>query len=371
MKFNLAISLLVHVVIFAFLNIHKNEKSSDELISSVSVISQNYYDALISRKPDINHNLIQKQPDVIKLEEELDFDIANPNEKFINIEKKVLAKLDNVELDLFKQNLKLPENQIPNIQNKNLYEFKSSHSIQVSENHKLDIDKSFFEREKGLGFKVPILQNQDNLPEDEIMKFFSNNKIKYRDVKNSNADILFSANKYLKKSEKILENKIKLSGNSYFNKSTNSPNLDDFSNQLVRLASNKIIKELVFRKYDQTNQNYKQTNTNVKSNTVQQNNSQVAKSLKEWGNLILVVINSKIKYPKIALNKNISGQVLVRLKISTKGNLKTIKILKSSGFSILDNEVLRAIKTTNYFPSAPKPLDSKNYTFKLPVKFEI
>ena len=52
MKFNLAISLLVHVVIFAFLNIHKNEKSSDELISSVSVISQNYYDALISKKPE-------------------------------------------------------------------------------------------------------------------------------------------------------------------------------------------------------------------------------------------------------------------------------------------------------------------------------
>ena len=108
-----------------------------------------------------------------------------------------------------------------------------------------------------------------------------------------------------------------------------------------------------------------------RSNTIQQNKSQVAKSLKEWGNLILVVINSKLKYPKIALNKNISGQVLVRLKISTKGNLKTIKILKSSGFSILDNEVLRAIKTTNYFPSAPKPLDSKNYTFKLPVKFEL
>ena len=74
------------------------------------------------------------------------------------------------------------------------------------------------------------------------MTFFSNNQIKYRDVKNSNADILFSANKYLKKSEKILENKIKLSGNSYFNKSINSPNLDDFSNQLVRLASNNIKK---------------------------------------------------------------------------------------------------------------------------------
>ena len=107
MKISLAISLLVHLVIFAFLNIYKYEKSSDELISSVSVISQNYYDSFISKKPDINHNLIQKQPDIIKLEEELDFDIVNPNEKFINFEKKVLAKLDNVELDLFKQNLKL------------------------------------------------------------------------------------------------------------------------------------------------------------------------------------------------------------------------------------------------------------------------
>ena len=33
------------------------------------------------------------------------------------------------------------------------------------------------------------------------MKFFSNNQIKYRDIKNSNADILFSANKYLNKSK--------------------------------------------------------------------------------------------------------------------------------------------------------------------------
>ena len=34
------------------------------------------------------------------------------------------------------------------------------------------------------------------------MTFFSNNQIKYRDVKNSNADILFSANKYLKNQKK-------------------------------------------------------------------------------------------------------------------------------------------------------------------------
>ena len=134
---------------------------------------------------------------------------------------------------------------------------------------------------------------------------------------------------------------------------------------------NNINKDLVFKKYLQSNQNYEKINNINSSNEIQQNTNQVERSLREWGNLILVVINSKIKYPKIALNKKMGGQVLVRLKISTKGDLKTIKILKSSGFSILDNEVLRAIKTTNYFPSAPKSLNSSNYTFKLPVKFEI
>ena len=73
MKISLAISLLVHLVIFAFLNIYKYEKSSDELISSVSVISQNYYDALISKKPDINHDLIPKTTRYYKIRRRIRF----------------------------------------------------------------------------------------------------------------------------------------------------------------------------------------------------------------------------------------------------------------------------------------------------------
>ena len=371
MKINLAISLLVHLVIFSFLNIYKNEKSSDELISSISVISQNYYDALISKKPNINYNVIQKQPHIIKFEEELDFDIANPNEKFINFEKKFLAKLDNFEFDLFKQNLKLPENRIPNIQNKNLYEFKSSDLTINPEDQYLSITKSFFDEKKRLAFGIPTLHMIDNLSENTSDTYFSNNSIQYRNFENSTSHILLSDNKLIKKPEKILDNKVEVTRNSYFNPSTNSPVLDNFLNKLEIYKSSNINKDLLFKKYNQSNQNYEPINTNSSSNKTQLNNRQTEKSLTDWGNLILVVINSKINYPKIALQKNISGQVLVRLKISTKGNLKTIKILESSGFSILDNEVLRAIKTTNYFPSAPKSLDRKNYTFKLPVKFEI
>ena len=371
MKISFAISLLVHIVFFTFLIIYKNEKLGHELISNVSVISQKYYDSIISKKPDINYNLIQKQPNIMNSEYELDLDIIQQKEKFINFEKKVLAKLHSLEFDLFEQNLKLQENQIPNIQKTKFREFKSSNLIQDSKNQNLSVVKSFSEEKKRLGFAIPILHSLNNASENLIDTVFLNNHIKYSDVKNLSVDSLLSPNKVLKKSEQFLDNKFKGSLNSFVNQTTTSPYLANFSNQLGRLNFNNINKDLVFKKYVQSNQNYEKINNINSSNEIQQNTNQVEKSLREWGNLILVVINSKIKYPKIALNKKMGGQVLVRLKISTKGDLKTIKILKSSGFSILDNEVLRAIKTTNYFPSAPKSLNSRNYTFKLPVKFEI
>lgn len=372
MKISFAISLLVHVVFFTFLIIYKNEKSGYELISNVSVISQKSYDSIISKKPDINYNLIQKKPNNMNSEYELDLDIIQQKEKFINFEKKALAKLHSLEFDLFEQNLKLQENQIPNIQKTKFREFKSSNLIQGSNNQNLSVVKSFSEEKKRLGFAIPILHFRSNASKNLIDTVFLNNHIKYSDVKNLSVGSLFSSSKVLKKSEQFLDNKFKGSSlNSFVNQATISPYLANFSNQLRRLNFNNINKELVFKKYVQSNQNYEKINNINSSNEIQQNTNQVEKSLREWGNLILVVINSKIKYPKIALNKKMGGQVLVRLKISTKGDLKTIKILKSSGFSILDNEVLRAIKTTNYFPSAPESLNNRNYTFRLPVKFEI
>ena len=80
MKISLTISLFFHVIIFTFLNINKYEKSSDELISSVSVISQNYYDALISNKPIITNNFIHQKPVLINSEELLVSGLLNQKE---------------------------------------------------------------------------------------------------------------------------------------------------------------------------------------------------------------------------------------------------------------------------------------------------
>ncbi len=371
MKISLIISLFFHVIIFTFLNIYRNEEFGNELISNVSVISQKKYDALISKKPTVMHNLIHQKPVLINSEEVLDSSLLKQKEELIDFENKVLTKLHEVEFNLPEQNLELHANQIPIIQNEHFRYYKSLNSIQGNEKQNLSFMGLFFDGKKPIGSETPILNTPRNSSENIIDNVFSNNPLKLINVQNSKLNQLITTNKFFIESKKTLDDKIAVSLNSYLTQAIHKPDLINVSSQLIQMNNHDINKDLIFKNYDISNQNLKHTNLSSPSKKVQKNNIQVNKSLTEWGNLILVAINSKIKYPKIALNNKMDGQVLVRIKISTKGNLKAIKILKSSGFTVLDNEVLRAIERNSYFPSAPKNLDSRNYTFKLPVRFEI
>ena len=93
--------------------------------------------------------------------------------------------------------------------------------------------------------------------------------------------------------------------------------------------------------------------------------------LRVWGSSIQNKIYTNLAYPYLALTKKIGGKVTIHLKITKEGRLAKLKILKSSGFSILDEEALRATKTVNAFPSAPSSLTRPVYSFSLPIKFEL
>ena len=93
--------------------------------------------------------------------------------------------------------------------------------------------------------------------------------------------------------------------------------------------------------------------------------------LRVWGSNIQQKIYANLTYPYLALTKKIGGKVTIHLKITKEGRLAKLKILKSSGFSILDEEALRATKTVNAFPSAPSSLIRPVYSFSLPIKFEL
>tara|TARA_Y100001933_G_scaffold263288_1_gene324137 strand:- start:246 stop:1361 length:1116 start_codon:yes stop_codon:yes gene_type:complete len=371
MKISLTISLFFHVIIFTFLNIYKNEKISDEFISNVSVISQKKYDALISKKPIITNNLIHQKPVLINSKEVLVSGLFKQKDEFIDFENKVLKKLPEAEFNLSQQNIELQANQIPKIQKKHFRYYKPLYSIQGTEKQTLSFMGLFIDGKKRINSEIPILNSSSNSFENIKDTVFSNNPFKLRNVQNLKLNQFITSDKFLSKSKTTLDDKIDVSLISNLTQETTKPDLINLSSELIHMNNHNINKDLIFKKYDISNQNLQQANLSSPSNKLHRNSSQVNQSLREWGNLILVAINSKIKYPKIALNNKMDGQVLVRIKISTKGNLKSIKILKSSGFSVLDNEVLRAIETNSFLPSAPKNLDRRNYTFKLPVRFEI
>ena len=67
-----------------------------------------------------------------------------------------------------------------------------------------------------------------------------------------------------------------------------------------------------------------------------------ARYLANWVNKVEVIGNKN--YPNIALRKNITGELVVMVIITSDGSLKSSNILKSSGSNILDVSALQTIR---------------------------
>ena len=65
-------------------------------------------------------------------------------------------------------------------------------------------------------------------------------------------------------------------------------------------------------------------------------------------------------YPKEAINFSFEGTVIVNVLVNTQGRVSDIKIVSSSGHTILDDAFIAAIKSTYIFK--PKRIDGVNVT---------
>jgi protein TonB len=78
------------------------------------------------------------------------------------------------------------------------------------------------------------------------------------------------------------------------------------------------------------------------------------------------LIRLKISYPSRARNKLIEGSVIVAFIVRLDGSIKNIFIKKSSGYSILDNNVIKAVKRAAPFP--PPPVEA---TIIIPITYRL
>ena len=305
---------------FFFPDFKKNNKNLELHSTSISIMDLPSYDAMISNEPILKSS---------------NYEILNST--------RILAK----ELDVNFTNIK------PFAMGINIHDNKN---LKIFEYNKEDKNPNF-------NFANPILiKTNDSINKNVILK----NKI----IENSLFEKDIYNLGYVLGEELIgeLENK-KFSISSFSIAEDNQNIFENLANIEEDLIS---IKKVLSLRQIQLNKNLKETIQKKSQYSSKTKKSKKDKNdLKVWSTKILQEINSNINYPVIALQNQISGKVIIQLSITNKGILKKLSLIQSSGFDILDNEVLRAVSNSDHYPSAPLSLSKKQYSFKLPIKFEI
>ena len=326
MKIAIIFSICIHSVFYFamvgsfFPDFKKNNKNLELHSTSISIMDLPSYDAMISNEPILKSS---------------NYEILNST--------KLLAR----ELDVNFTNIK------PLALRINIHDKKN---FKIFEHNKGDKNPNF-------NFANPILiKTNDSIIKNVILK----NKIIENSLFEKDIDNLG----YVLGEELIgeLENK-KFSISSL---SIAEDNQNIFEN-LAKIEEDLIsIKKVLTLRQIQLNKNLEETNQKESQYSSKTKKSKKDKNdLKIWSSKILKEINSNINYPVIALQNQISGKVIIQLSITNKGILKQLSLIQSSGFDILDKEVLRAVSNSDNYPSAPLSLSKKQYSFKLPIKFEI
>ncbi|MBI3561766.1 MAG: energy transducer TonB [Gammaproteobacteria bacterium] len=75
-----------------------------------------------------------------------------------------------------------------------------------------------------------------------------------------------------------------------------------------------------------------------------------------------------LNYPEEAIRSNLNGQCYVEVLINADGTVRSVNVLRSSGYSLLDSTALRIVKMAEPYP--PLPPEIRKETEVLPIRLE-
>ena len=86
---------------------------------------------------------------------------------------------------------------------------------------------------------------------------------------------------------------------------------------------------------------------------------------------ILNELRRNHRYPRIAEQRGIQGEVKVKILIDKEGSVVGITVIESSGNSSLDEGAIATVKRSNLKQFYPEILRGRNYEFTAPIKFAL
>jgi TonB family protein len=87
--------------------------------------------------------------------------------------------------------------------------------------------------------------------------------------------------------------------------------------------------------------------------------------------LIKGKLGSQWKYPSAARDRLIEGKLLLEFSIVRRGDLVEIDLLKRSGFGILDEEAVRAVRAAAPFPPFPDHVSVKRLNIRVDFDYRM
>ncbi|WP_372523345.1 energy transducer TonB [Sulfuricaulis sp.] len=87
--------------------------------------------------------------------------------------------------------------------------------------------------------------------------------------------------------------------------------------------------------------------------------------------LIRRSIQEHFVYPPFALRQGWEGEVLVALQISAEGEIRDIRVVRSSGYRILDEDALLILNKIGSIPDARIWLSGRTYRARIPVIYRL
>ena len=103
----------------------------------------------------------------------------------------------------------------------------------------------------------------------------------------------------------------------------------------------------------------------------QPNDFVIKKKIESYSTTVTKAISKQKRYPRIAQMRGWQGEIIAILEIGGQGNLINSKIEKTSGFKILDKEVIAMIKRATPLPAPPMELKSKILKINVPISFKL
>jgi len=76
-------------------------------------------------------------------------------------------------------------------------------------------------------------------------------------------------------------------------------------------------------------------------------------------------------YPRLAIKRGWQGDVQISLRIKSNGQLSEIRILRGSGYSLLDKSAMKSINKVEILPAAIALLDGNSLELILPVEYRL